>query len=111
MVLFLLSVILIPAFSLHRGIISDAFSWPGISWLGALSYGVYLWHTPLIHLFDRLGFNIENINSPIEGNLPTLVGYYVVLLLVSGASYVLLEKPAKRQINGLWQRRQAKRAT
>ncbi len=108
MTVLILSAAMILAFTLRRGLVSDILAWPGVSWLGALSYGVYLWHSPLIYLFERLGFNIH-YGTLLTGNIPTLIVYHIVLLLLSGLTYIIFEKPAKRLINQTWRNRKIKR--
>jgi peptidoglycan/LPS O-acetylase OafA/YrhL len=71
---------------------------PVMSWLGAISYGVYLWHLPLLIAIQRwLGW-------------PTFGGHFVELfvltsLAATGAaalSWYLLERPLLRRFSRPW---------
>ena len=47
----LLSTIMLAAIVLPGGLISTVLSLPPLTWLGSRSFGLYLWHYPLIQLF------------------------------------------------------------
>ena len=60
--------------------------------LGALSYGVYLWHLPVLHVFRLHGLFPDR----------ALVALPVVLgptLAVAAASFVLVERPVLRVVD------------
>ena len=62
-------------------------------WSGVVSYGVYLWHLPLIMVANELGV------------LPSGIGLRLAIvsaaaLAVGWASWVLVERPAMRRARG-----------
>jgi peptidoglycan/LPS O-acetylase OafA/YrhL len=73
---------------------------PALAWVGLVSYGIYLWHVPVIAEFYDLG-----ITSLVP--LTLLAGAGAVL--VAALSYYLVERPALRFKPGL--RRRGRRET
>ena len=69
-------------------------SWRPATWLGDLSYSIYLWHWPVLVLWAAR-------TGPHRGPLETVALLGVVLAL-SAASYHLVENPVRR---GTWWRR------
>jgi peptidoglycan/LPS O-acetylase OafA/YrhL len=58
-----------------------------LAWCGLISYGIYLWHVPLILFSQRLGV--------ARGDIWGLVAVAVPLTLLAGAaSWYLVERPA-----------------
>ncbi len=55
-------------------------------WLGAISYGVYLWHWPILLMLRRGGWSGIGLDAAV----------IVLTLLVSTASYRLVERPIRR---------------
>jgi len=53
-----------------------------ITYIGKISYSLYLWHWPLIFIFEHFNLNSYYI-------------YTTALLLISSVSYFLIEKPAR----------------
>jgi peptidoglycan/LPS O-acetylase OafA/YrhL len=65
--------------------------------LGQRSYSIYLMHMPLLLIF-------ENLTKRVNGLLPgtaILVAYVVVLYVVSGWTYRLIENPLRERFNRL----------
>jgi peptidoglycan/LPS O-acetylase OafA/YrhL len=61
--------------------------------LGTVSYGVYLWHEPLIHF--ALGHNLISGGNPWTF-LPTALAVLAVTCLVAAAQWRLVEAPSLR---------------
>lgn len=67
-----------------------------LSWLGLISYGIYLWHQIVITLIARLGYDYR-ISS--WASWPTVLTAALVLLItvpIATASYLFVERPAIR---------------
>ena len=79
----LAAAVLAPASLLAR-----ALSWPGLVWFGTISYGLYLWHWPIIVWLtpDRLG---------VDG-APLLAARIGLSLAATLLSYHLIEQPIRR---------------
>ena len=82
----------------HAGGPLRVFTWPRARWLGDVSYGVFLWHQPLILLVRRYTTLVQDKND---------LGFVVMCVLVLPASLLLgwlsrrfVEEPAIR-----WARR------
>jgi hypothetical protein len=61
---------------------------PPLQWLGGRSYGIYLWHWPLLVLLDA------RVASPSPwARLVTLT----VAVLLAGITYILVENPVRHQ--------------
>lgn len=56
--------------------------------LGAISYGVYLWHFPLFHALSP--------HLVPHGELFSFMGLSVITIAVATASYLLVERPTQR---------------
>ena len=80
----LLSAIIIAALVLPGGILTSTLSLPPLVWLGSRSYGIYLWHYPLIRLL-----------SPAVGAAPWWVAPVAVGLscVLAELSYRFIEQP------------------
>ena len=72
----------------HSGRVTSALSWRPLVGLGAISYGVYLFHFPVYVLMsaDRVG----------HSGWQLLVGRVAVTLAIALASYWLIERPIRR---------------
>jgi peptidoglycan/LPS O-acetylase OafA/YrhL len=72
----------------RSGPVTSALSWKPLVDLGAISYGVYLFHFPVYVLMsaDRVG----------RSGWPLLVGRVAVTMVIAGASYLLIERPIRR---------------
>ena len=63
-----------------------------LRWLGELSYGIYLWHMPVLGLLARR-FAIQGRTS---AHIPALLGTLALSLVMAVLSYVLVEQPVRR---------------
>jgi peptidoglycan/LPS O-acetylase OafA/YrhL len=66
-----------------------ALSLPGLQALGQISYGLYLWHFPLFLWLDSTATGLSGLHL--------LMFRLGVTLLVSAASYVLVEQPIRQR--------------
>jgi peptidoglycan/LPS O-acetylase OafA/YrhL len=70
-----------------RGPLRRALAFPPLRWLGRISYGVYLWHWPVIVVLTRSRVGLES---------EALAAFQVATtLLLSIASFVLVERPVR----------------
>ena len=72
-----------------------AVAWTGVAplaWVGLVSYGLYLWHVPIL-LFARANGLLPS------GFVPALVAILPVVLAVSAASWYLVERPLTARAN------------
>ncbi|HEX7135043.1 MAG TPA: acyltransferase [Iamia sp.] len=63
-----------------------------LRWLGELSYGIYLWHMPVLGLLARR-FDIAGRTST---HVPALLATLALSLVMAALSYVLVEQPVRR---------------
>ena len=85
----LAAVAVIAAVALDQGgPVARVVSWRPLVWLGAISYGVYLWHWPVFLVIDgeRTGWT----------GFPLFIVRCIVTLAVATASWWLIEQPVRR---------------
>ncbi len=72
----------------QRGAVARVLAWPPMVWLGAISYGVYLWHWPIFLVLngERTGWS----GTPLFG------ARCVATVTVAAASWWLIEQPIRR---------------
>ncbi len=72
----------------QRGLVARALALPPLVWLGAISYGIYLWHWPIFLA----------LNGELTGwaGMPLFAARCGVTLAVAAASYWLIEQPIRR---------------
>ncbi|GGO06745.1 acyltransferase [Microbispora rosea subsp. aerata] len=67
---------------------------PGVlTWLGLISYSVYLVHHPLLRCLNALAGDLRSLTS--TGRVAVMLGYLVVLLALSWLTYRFVEAPAQ----------------
>ena len=87
--------VLIGLLAFGRGTVARALAHPRMLWLGEISYGVYIVHWPVWFLLSALAASALHLSA----NNPVLfVAYLALVLIVAGASFVYLERPARRFI-------------
>jgi len=84
--------LLLVAVTNKNGMISTAMRWPLLRRLGAISYGVYLFHMPINSLLHGLLLGKDTAYSDPWDALVTIIAL-VVTLLFSTASWHFFEKP------------------
>ena len=94
----LFSLMLVCACVSGRGIVGRPFAWKPLVWLGQRSYGIYLWHYPLLLLM--------NPASDVSSKPWWIYALQVaVVIAVSEASYRFIETPFRRGAFGAVARR------
>lgn len=77
-----------------------AFRSRGLTHAGRRSYGLYLYHMPLIEIVGRLGLDLPSLAHAEGPHWPILLGYLPVqgalLFLVAEVSWRLMERPLLR---------------
>ena len=80
----ILSAIVLATLVLPGGLLSSVLSLPPLAWLGSRSFGIYLWHYPLIQLFGAAS------NTAPWWAIPVVA---LLSLLFGELSYRLIEQP------------------
>ncbi|MDX6679191.1 MAG: hypothetical protein QOE31_3243, partial [Solirubrobacteraceae bacterium] len=84
-------LVLAPAIWGAGGLPQRVLSWRWLAWLGTISYGIYLYHLPVLIAAQKLG-----VGDLIPGQV--VLGYVVfalpVTIALATASYYLVERPA-----------------
>lgn len=94
----LLSAIVIISVAKDSSWLAPIFSWRPFTWLGERSYGIYLWHYPLILLI---------VPRNLANNIPILLilGLLALIIVVSALSYKFVENPIRKGALKYWYRR------
>ena len=75
--------------AIHRNAFSSLLSLRPLRWVGVRSYGIYLWHWPIYML-----------TWPREATPSQLAMQITAIVVISAASYALLEKPVREGLLG-----------
>ena len=93
--------LLVPAVLGSGGRLRRALGWPALAWLGLISYGIYLWHQPLLIEIcqpgPELGCNFHGLPGAHRAPLLALVVIGLACAVVcAAASYYVVERPILR---------------
>jgi peptidoglycan/LPS O-acetylase OafA/YrhL len=93
-VISIFTVILIaPLWVGKGGPLGRAFAWRPLAWLGVVSYGIYLWHWPLL---TWLGFGeARGVDAVLRGSLAL-----VLTIGLAALSYYAIERPIRIRRRG-----------
>jgi peptidoglycan/LPS O-acetylase OafA/YrhL len=74
------------------GLVRRVLAWPALLWIGLISYGIYVWHSPLLSrlLAWHYGQGGSHLWRYIEWGVVPLLGS----VALGAASYYLVERPA-----------------
>ncbi|MBV8220701.1 MAG: acyltransferase [Solirubrobacterales bacterium] len=67
---------------------------PAATWVGTISYGIYLWHFPVLELIDQVWMPTHSSTVMKVGFV--WAGVLAGALLLGAASFYLVEEPARR---------------
>jgi peptidoglycan/LPS O-acetylase OafA/YrhL len=84
------------------GILGTALAWAPIAWIGAISYGMYLWHWPLA---IWLGVRDPTASHPYVRRSVVAIA----TVAIAATSYHLIESPIRRAASGGTDRANARR--
>lgn len=85
----------------RRGVLRRVLAFPPLLWLGTISYGIYLWHKPLL---DKLGPRL----AP-HGELFTALVVTAITIAVAAISFYAVERPLQRMARRYLAARRARR--
>jgi peptidoglycan/LPS O-acetylase OafA/YrhL len=72
----------------EHGWLRRVLSWRPLIWLGSISYGIYLWHKPLL---EKLSPHLVH-----NGELFTALALSAITIAVAAVSFYAVERPAQR---------------
>ncbi len=91
-------LVMVPLVANDGGLLGRVLGSRPLSILGEMSYGVYLWHLPLLLLFQR-----ELDFLPFSGHFWTLLGLTTVASIgIAAASWYTIERPILRHGSRPW---------
>jgi peptidoglycan/LPS O-acetylase OafA/YrhL len=76
----------------RRDPVRDVLRDPRAMWVGLVSYGVYLWHRPLVEQLNAKGLDGSHWSHFVTGVTATIAGG----IALGAASYYVVERPALR---------------
>jgi len=76
-----------------------ALAGPVAAWVGMISYGIYLWHFPVLEVIDLVW--LPTRSSTIATDALVWVGATAGALVLGAASFYLVEQPARRLLRRL----------
>lgn len=77
-----------------RGLPRRILGWRWLAWLGLVSYGIYLWHEPVIHVL-QVQVGLQRI-MPDHPYVPFTAGAVAITVACAAISYYVVERPALR---------------
>ncbi|MCY8070665.1 acyltransferase family protein [Bacillus inaquosorum] len=86
----MIAAILIACVCHPSSFLGNLLSWRPLRWLGTRSYGIYLWHYPVIVLSTP----VQEIGNPVFWHIVLKV---IVTFILAGLSYHFIEKPIRTQ--------------
>lgn len=89
LVVSLLTAVVIAAVTQTQGRLTRLFEHPALRWLGDRSYGIYLWHWPIVTLL-RPGVDVPWPTAVVQ------IAQLLLILVVAHASYRFIEMPVRR---------------
>ncbi|MBS1511275.1 MAG: acyltransferase [Bacteroidetes bacterium] len=86
---------------------SQAFNNKPLTYLGDISYSVYMLHFLFIFFMKMVAYKFGHrfdteLQFPFWTGLVYCLGYVAALVIISGVSYRFIEKPCRRYINDKW---------
>jgi len=99
----LLSAVLIAAL-LNDTIVTRAFAWRPIFFLGELSYAIYLWHRILFGFYNAIFARLSAHSGHLIAKLGAMACFWAILIGVAYASYRLIEVPGRRFVRNIEKR-------
>lgn len=84
------SIALLVWLALQPGIVNRVMSTRALEWLGEVSYGVYLWHFPVLIVLRAL---VGNAWNSAAGSSVALLATLALTLPLAWLSYTLVERP------------------
>lgn len=90
MLLFCINAAILVACVCHpASALGKVLAWKPLRWLGTRSYGIYLWHYPVI----VLGTPVHEIGNPVYWHI---VLQLVIILIIAELSYRFIETPIRK---------------
>lgn len=79
-----------------RGIWSGVLEMRALRYVGRISYGLYVYHFPILHIFDRIGFRLglDPIYQSTVGAVVLSAVYVCICFTIAALSWHLIEKRA-----------------